>query len=203
MPTLLLASCATQRPSSGATARDASRIAFSPSSACCSTSGAGAADDVDPDADVLPAVDCPSGSRLLPPGATGAALPDRDALPVPAELDCDAVSVPVVENRFQRNQPAPPTASRTTTTTATITPALPPRFGGRGSIGGCGGGADCCGHGGGVGYGPVGAQPTGVSGQVGARGRGIGPEPPGSQLGSCCGTGWYGFTPIPRRRPAR
>src|SRR4051812_39714406 len=105
MPTLLLASCATQRPSIGTSASDSSRIAWSWLTACCSASGAGgttvgADDDADAedeaDADGLSAVDRPPGSMplLALSGPAWDAPPPCDAPPPDAGLSvAAAVSV--------------------------------------------------------------------------------------------------------------
>src|SRR3954470_21857875 len=110
MPTLLLDSCATQRPSSDASARDSSRSEFRSFSAACSASGAGPGADAD-------ALEVPGSSVLPPaPGVPAEALPAEalpaDALPAVAgaSLAVAAVSVGVVDSRCQTNQPAPPTA---------------------------------------------------------------------------------------------
>src|SRR4051794_35326193 len=193
MPTLLLATCATQRPSSGTRATDWSRMACSWPSACCSASGAGPAELDDADADELLGAGRAPVCSDLPPESGVPVAPEGPGAGLSVAA---AVSVGVAESRCHTNQPPPATASRTTATITTISAVFPPGFGGSGWAGGCGG------HGGGVGTGPVGAQPTGVSGQAGVRGGGMGAEPPGGQAGSCCGGGWYGFTPIPRP-PAR
>src|SRR4051794_14210938 len=104
MPTLLLDSCATQRPSNGARLTEPSRRVCRSRSATCSAAGPGLAA-------VALGAGRPPGSRVLPPaaGAPVDALPARAGLSVAREVAAMSVGV-VVDSRCQTNQPAPPRA---------------------------------------------------------------------------------------------